>query len=269
MFTINNYTEGDLARVMDLECRCIVAGKEGAADGKTPHIQGAVMFDSARTLLSMKKKFPRAHLEVMKGNWAHQKYCEKEGDVIRKDGTPPSQGKRTDVLDLKRKLDEGGTLEDCFEEDFGGTCNMYKALEKYQDVKRRKLHRTGMTKGVWYYGPTGTGKSHKAFENFDPDTTYVWKDDKGWWDAYEGQGTVIMNDFRGQVPYGDMLNLVDKWPYSVSRRGREPTPFLAEKVIVTSSLHPEEIYKNRNSEDKIEQLLRRFEIKNLMIKHID
>lgn len=241
-----------------------MAGKEGA--GKTPHIQGAVMFDTQRTLASMKKKFPRAHLEVMKGTWAHQEYCEKEGDLIRKDGDPPSQGKRTDVLDLKRKLDEGGNLEDCFEEDFGGTLKMYKGLEKYQDVKRRRLHRTEMTKGVWYYGPTHTGKSHKAFEGFDPVTDYVWKDDKGWWDAYDGHKTVIMNDFRGQIPYGDMLNLVDKWPYQVSRRGREPTPFLAERVIVTSSLHPEQVYKNRNEEDKIEQLLRRFEIVPLMIK---
>jgi len=264
VFTINNFTESDLETVKNLECRCIVAGKEGA--GKTPHIQGAVYFDSKRSLAKMKKIFPRAHLEVMKGTWAHQEYCEKEGDLIRKDGDPPSQGKRTDVLDLKRKLDEGGTLEDCFEEDFGGTLKMYKGLEKYQDVKRRKVHRTEMTKGVWLYGPTGTGKSHKAFQDFNPDTDYVWKDDKGWWDAYDGHKNVIINDFRGQIPYGEMLNLVDKWPVHVSRRGREPTPFLAERVVVTSSLHPEEIYKNRNTEDKIEQLLRRFEIVPLMIK---
>lgn len=265
VFTINNFTEADLDQVKTIECRCIVAGMEG--EGKTPHIQGAVYFESKRSLAKMKKIFPRAHLEPMRGTWADQAYCEKEGNVIRKEGDPPSQGKRTDVLTLKRKLDEGGNLEDCFEEDFGTTTKIYKALEKYQDVKKRKMHRTEMTKGLWLYGPTGTGKSHQAFKDFDPDTHYVWKDDKGWWDAYDGHKVVIMNDFRGQIPYGEMLNLVDKWPYSVSRRGREPTPFLAERVVVTSSLHPEQIYKKRDEEDKIEQLMRRFEIQNLMIKH--
>tara|TARA_B100000787_G_scaffold135122_1_gene103893 strand:+ start:1635 stop:1814 length:180 start_codon:yes stop_codon:yes gene_type:complete len=47
-----------------------------------------------------------------------------------------------------------------------------------------------------------------------------------------------MNDFRAELKYNDMLNLIDKWPYTVPRRGREPAPFLAKAVIVTSSCHP-------------------------------
>ena len=76
-----------------------------------------------------------------------------------------------------------------------------------------------------------------------------------------------MNDFRGDVKYGELLQLVDKWPYQVSRRGREPTPFLARKVVVTSSMHPRDVYSGIAEKDSIAQLERRFEIREFLIKH--
>ena len=97
-------------------------------------------------------------------------------------------------------------------------------------------------------------------ERYHPDTHYVWKDDKGWQDGYSGQETVIVNDFRGSIPYGELLNLVDKWPHFVPRRGREPAPFLAKKFIVTSSLTPEQVYHNLAASDSLDQLSRRFKV---------
>lgn len=259
VFTINNYTEDDKKKVLDLECQAIVAGLEVGEEG-TPHIQGAVYFKSQKTLTAVKKSLPRAHLAVMRGQWEDQKYCEKEGNLLRKEGKGPEQGKRTDLDGLKRKLDEGEGLAGCFEENFALTVQYYKGFEKYEDIINRKKYRTEMTEGEWYHGETMTGKSEKAFLGYDPETVYLWTDDGGWWDGYTGQPVVVMNDFRGQVPFNEMLNLCDKWPHKVRRRGREPAPFLAKKVIVTSSLHPEDIYKKREAEDSMEQLRRRFVI---------
>ena len=84
-----------------------------------------------------------------------------------------------------------------------------------------------------------------------------------WWDGYIGQPRVILNDFRGQIKYEDLLCLVDKWPHTVKQRNREPVPFLAREFIVTSSLHPALLYKQLKHEDSIDQLLRRFELKKL------
>ena len=61
----------------------------------------------------------------------------------------------------------------------------------------------------------------------------MWKDDNDWQDGYTGQETVIINDFRGGIKYAVLLQLIDKWPAFVSRRGREPAPFLAKHVIIT------------------------------------
>ena len=81
-----------------------------------------------------------------------------------------------------------------------------------------------------------------------------------WWDGYVGQDNVLLNDFRGEIKYGTMLNLTDKFAYYVKIRQKERVPFLAKKLIVTSSLHPVALYKKLNPDDSIEQLLRRFEV---------
>lgn len=265
VFTLNNYTDKEVEVIKEMDCRAVTAGYETAPTTGVPHIQGAVYFHGLKSLKAVKKILKRAHWEGMNGSWKEaSEYCRKDGNMLIDEGEPPEQGKRTDVLALKRKIDEGGTIEDCFEMDFEAMTRVGKAVKEYQDIKRRKLRREWMTEGVWIWGPTGVGKSHKAFENYDPEKTYVWQADNGWWDAYEGQEVVIMNDIRAKdIKYNAMLQLVDKWPHMVSRRGREPTPFLARKVIVTSSLPPEEVYDYMNEKDSIEQLKRRFNVIHL------
>uniref|UniRef100_UPI004047B5D6 hypothetical protein n=1 Tax=Limnohabitans sp. TaxID=1907725 RepID=UPI004047B5D6 len=124
--------------------------------------------------------------------------------------------------------------------------------------------RTEMTQGIWYWGKTGVGKSHKAYEGFDPCTHYVVANDGGWWDGYTGQETVIFNEFRGSVTFSELLDLCDKWPKTVKRRNREPAPFLAKTLIITSSMAPEDVYRNiLSNEESLDQLNRRFQVIHL------
>ena len=54
-----------------------------------------------------KELFPTAHIEKMKGNFAqNEKYCSKEGKLIEF-GELPKQDKRTDLVEVKKLLDEG------------------------------------------------------------------------------------------------------------------------------------------------------------------
>ncbi|WP_341247633.1 hypothetical protein [Nereida ignava] len=231
------------------------------------HIQGAVWLrnkDKAR--LSAMKKLCGGnswHWEVMKGSWPDQNYCLKEGgdNIIRNDGVGPAQGARTDLLSMKRKIDDGASEFDLWDSDFGTMSRCSRAMKKYMDLKRRRLFRTEMTEGVWYVGGAGLGNSHAAFEGFNPATHYVHNvRDKGWWDGYTGQPIVIFNEFRGQIPYETLLELTDKWPCNVPRRWREPTPFLAKKIIVTSPLTVQQCYPPLCETDSFDQFARRFDV---------
>lgn len=241
-------------------------GKEG-----TPHFQGVVVFKSQVVLKSVKKLMPRAHLEPCRDLRSSLIYCEKEDTRVDgpwSHGQEPAQGARTDLVELCESISSGEVTAEAVAVESPMTYHKYgRTLHKVEDIALRKRFRTEMTKGIWLYGPTGVGKSHRAFKDFDPSTHYVWKNDKGWQDGYTGQEIVIINDFRGSIPYDELLQMVDKWPYTVPRRGREPAPFLAKQVIITSSLSPEEVYWRRAEGDSIDQLTRRFEVEHLLGGH--
>lgn len=176
-------------------------------------------------------------------------------------GKQPSQGQRADLLALRDEMAAGETKIEKIILDKPDMYHQYgRTLHAIDTQLNINKFRDFMTEGIWYWGATGTGKSHRAFKDYNPDTHYVWHSDKGWWDNYYGQEVVIMNDFRGEISYNQLLQIVDKWPYQVSRRGAPPRQFVSKSVIITSSLPPHKIYHNRDAEDDIKQLMRRFRV---------
>lgn len=258
-YTLNNYTDDEYLMLKMIGYDYHVLGKEVGESG-TPHIQGYIHFKNARSWNAVKKMMKRWHIDPCKGSPEQNiNYCTKDKNY-EEIGTRPKQGKRTDLDEIKDDIMNGKKVEDIVIEQPMIYHQYGRTLNKIEDLRLRKNYRKEMTKGIWYWGETGVGKSHNAFMGYTPETHYVLPNDNGWWDAYTQQDTVIINDFRGEIPYNQLLNLVDKWPFTVKRRNREPMPFTSKLVIITSSLRPEDIYHNRNDEDKIEQLLRRFDV---------
>lgn len=180
-------------------------------------------------------------------------------------GKQPSQGARADLIALRDAMASGETTVEDIIYDKPDVYHMYgRTLHALDNRINRLKWRTEMTEGIWYHGPTDAGKSHIAFKDYHPDTHYVWHADKGWWDNYTGQDTVIMNDFRGEIPYNYMLQLIDKWPMSVSRRGTAPRQFVSKRILITCSKTPHNVFKNRDEEDDIAQLLRRCKLIHLV-----
>ncbi|UYD39129.1 MAG: replication associated protein [Wigfec virus K19_593] len=203
-------------------------------------------------------------VEFMDGSFeSNAKYCSKmhEGKLIEH-GRKPSQGERMDLDRIKKTIINGKSVDDITMEDPYLHHKYGRTMEKIEDIVMRKRKRTEMTKGIWFWGSTGRGKSHRTFTPHMDEDFYLYKNDKGWWDGYNGQDLVIINEFRGSIPFAEMLELCDKWPYKVSRRGREPMPFTSKKIIVNSSMHPKDIYPNLLNESFL-QLERRFEIINI------
>lgn len=239
-------------------------GDEICPTTKRHHWQGFICWKDAKTEPASGKALENAHSEIMLGSIEqNEKYCSKEGKY-KTFGKKPRQGERTDLIELVDKITTGETTAEKVAIENPMYYHMYgRTLEKAEDVTMREIFRTFMTEGIWYVGNAGIGKSHAAFENFNPKTHYLYRQDNGWWDGYRQQETVIINDFRGEIKYAELLQIIDKWPYYVRRRCREPMPFMSKKVIITSTLRPEEVYRNLHHKDGIEQLLRRVKVVEL------
>lgn len=249
----------------------VVCGEEHTPTTNKAHVDGYYEYPTARKLCTELNKFNKffgkgfGDLQIARGSAGENyDYSTKESKRFYENGTVAKQGVRKDLLEAQDDIENGKSVDDlCVEDPM--LYHMYgRTLNKLEDIRMRKVWRTEMTKGIWYWGCTGSGKSRHAYCNesnmYSNETHYNLINDKGWWDGYAQQDTVIINDFRGWIPYDELLQLVDRYPYSVRRRGREPLPFVSKTVIITSALPPDKVYCNRAEGDSIAQLLRRFEV---------
>lgn len=159
--------------------------------------------------------------------------------TLNKIGVPMNQGKRTDLLEIKSMLDEGKTSVDIADSHFTDWVRYHKSFEKYVTLKQPK--RSWNTYVVVLWGKTGTGKTRFA-RNQVGDDQRVWSPgDYKWFDGYEGQEIVIIDDYRGEYELPMFLNLFDRYPMQVPVKGGF-TNWCPKKVYITSNVDPNHWY---------------------------
>lgn len=231
-------------------------GREICPKSGKPHDQCFVYFINPRStgkraLNDIGNMFGPIHCFAakMEGGFMHNEaYCSKDGKY-QELGQKPRQGARDSLDEVKDMILKGEMTVDEVAVENPTFFHQYgRTLDRLESIALRKKFRTEMTEGIWYTGPSGAGKSHAAFEGFSPETHYVKNLSEEWWDGYKGQETVILNEFRGQIPFSELLDLMDKWPKQVKWRCRESVPFLAKRIIITSIKDPRDVYKRQEGE---------------------
>jgi len=112
-----------------------------------------------------------------------------------------------------------------------------------------------------FLGPSGTGKSHAAFGAFGTEApAYSKIPTTKWWDGYQGEENVIIDEFRGAVSIALLLRWLDPagYPLTLEVKGGGCVAKF-KNVILTSNLHPLEWYPELDNATK-QALLRRIEI---------
>jgi hypothetical protein len=217
--------------------------------GRT-HIQGYVVFSRRVSMKHCKSILPRAHWENRMGS--HEQavdYCSKLRTRLEKCtpvtvGDPPKPGKRTDIDDLAEAVCGGASLRSlCFSYP-AQMIKYHKGVQWFQMMTSER--RTWPMTVYVLYGPTGLGKSQMAFAMGGLDCYYVPANtDKNtiWFDAYQGEKTVIMEEFSGySCLFGFLLRLLDRYPLNTPFKGGHCN-FSADTIIITSNYAPEDWYK--------------------------
>ena len=91
-----------------------------------------------------------------------------------------------------------------------------------------------------YVGPTGTGKSRKAWGDAGMDA-YCKDPNSKFWCGYCGQRSVVIDEFRGRIDVSHLLRWLDRYPVNVEIKGSS-VPLCAESLWITTNLEVEEWY---------------------------
>jgi len=257
LFTINNPGDIDPEVSFGVNYKFLVYQLEKGENG-TPHYQGYVMFKTNKRLSALKKLCKEAHWEIRRGSHKQAKdYCTKEDTRVKGPftfGIEPEQGKRTDLDAVKESIDSGATMKDVAETHFSSFVKYERGIRSYLNLKTNK--RDFKTQVFVCYGPTGTGKSMYCDQMCkDPYWYYPQKDGK-WWDGYNGQSDVIIDEFYGQILWSTLLRLLDRYPVEVEVKGGTFN-FAPKRIFITSNKEPIEWYINKV--DQFQTLRRRLE----------
>lgn len=253
VFTLNNYTDADETTIQAWNVSYLVYGREVGISG-TPHLQGFVTFGGkAKRLSALKKLHPKAHWEVAKGTSLQASdYCKKDGDYFEF-GTPPSQGKRTDLELVCEKLKSGKKLPDLAYDHPTTFVKYYRGLRELALTLQEPYEHCDV-RGIWIYGPPGVGKSRYARSEWPQ---FYSKPQNKWFDGYNGETAILLDDFDKQgTCLGHHLKIwTDR--YSCTGETKGGTIHLRHSTfIITSNYSIEDLWPE--DEELIKALKRRF-----------
>jgi hypothetical protein len=243
MFTINNPIVTDVP--LEWPTKFIVFQKEKGENG-TEHYQGYAIFNKRMTLSSLKTLCSRAHWEPRKGSHEQaRKYCTK--DDTRIDGPwtagdydpEATKGTRSDLAALKDCIDRGHSMSSIADEHFESFLRYERGIRSYRNL--RAVPRDFKSAVHVFYGPTGTGKSHACREISPSAYWYFPQKDSKWWDGYDGEADVVIDEFYGNIPWSSILRLFDKYAMVVETKGGSVN-FAPKRIFVTSNKPPCEWY---------------------------
>lgn len=265
-FTINNYTESDIAKLKDAEnaeiLRYLCYGRERGESG-TPHLQGYVSFIKRRTFRWVKNYISeRAHIEQAKGTPTQNRaYCCKEAqsddDFHEWGELPAGERARTDLHQVVSAIKSGKRARDIADE-FGECFVRYsRGINAIRMLYCEP--RDWETEVTVLYGETGTGKTRKAWNELCEKDAFFYPGG-GWFDGYDEHANVIFDDFGGsefKITY--LLKLLDRYPMQVPVKGGF-VQWVPKHIVITSNYPPEDWYPNAKDKHK-EALLRRIKTK--------
>lgn len=247
-----------------------------SADG-LKHLHAVFEDKIAMRFSKIKSVFPKMHIEPTKGNKNDaESYISKQGRfaedgekvicIARHGEIKAQQGQRNDLEIIETLIEQGCTPNQIMDMSLS-----YRRFERIiRDAYYRKRYlETPLVRKVlvfWHIGDAGTGKSHTAVllaEEHGEDRIYVVAEYKNGWDRFCGEQYLFMDEFRGQLPYAQLLNILSGYRVQIQARYTNAVS-LWDYVHITSVYPPELVYSNmipnNNKEvDSYEQLRRRID----------
>lgn len=252
--TLNNPLES-LKDLYDLFKPQYMCGQLEKGESGTLHFQFYLHFKQSVWFTTLKKLHSKVHFCNVKKDNGADTYCMKEDSRV--DGPyefgekPMKRNCKTDWDSVFLNAKRGNF--DSIPSDIKVRCySNLKKIEKDNLICKDSSD----VRGVWIHGPSGSGKSRLAREQY-PDAYF--KLCNKWWDGYYGQKNVIMDDFgKEHSVLGYHLKIwADRYGCVLETKGGASTSSF-DHFVVTSQYSIEDIWMN--DKETIDAIKRRFKI---------
>lgn len=223
--------------------RYMCRGRETCPKTGRIHYQGWIQFVNKKRMGGVKKIMgsKSLHLEPCMGS-EHQndKYCKKDGDWWEK-GVFKCQGQRTDMEAIKKAIDDEESMKVIADDHFGDYIRYHKGFEAYRAlVQKAKAKEFRKVEVEVLWGRTGTGKTREGMKQAG---YKIEGSEMEWWDGYEGEQTILIDEYDSQVSLPRLLNILDGYQLRLPIKGGF-TYARWTKVIITSNIDPREWHPN-------------------------
>lgn len=232
-----------------------IKGQLEEGEGGFLHWQVLAIFSTKRRLKHIRDTFGPYHAELTKSDAASDYVWKEE---TRVPNTQFELGKRPHVrgndLDWEtiRTNAKLGRLDDIPADVY---VRNYNAISR---IAKDHLRPLAIERSIRvYWGPTGTGKSRRAWSEAGLDA-YPKDPRTKFWDGYQGSPNVVMDEFRGDIDIAHLLRWFDRYPVNVECKG-SAIVLRATNIWITSNLSPEQWFPNTDR-TTVDALLRRLNI---------
>ena len=238
------------------------------------HFQGYATFKNGIRFKTLKNLMPSANIEKPRASLeTNLQYCSKE--KTRQEPTQMSegfkeklkqiqkgtkvkrgnQGQRSDLLDSLQLLEQTGDLEQIrthYPQTYVKYIHHFKTIQTDLDAKLQRPNDAEI-KIWWLETPeSGVGKTRGSLlfleENGIEYHTFQDKQNNNWWDGYDKQQWVLINELcPKQIDYGFIKRLFDGGKLQAGKHGGMIN-ILATKFIVTTNYPVEELWHDPNYE---------------------
>lgn len=262
-FTVNNWTPDLKAAILAEEkFSYVIVGEEIAPTTGTPHLQCYCELHKPGRFGPFAKKFKAAFLTCEQSQIANIDYCKKDG-VFEERGVPKADPLVGGDIEKERwarniKLAEAGKLEELKDIDPAAYTRMYKTYKQMMVDHMQPIPALAKLDNHWFWGPPGVGKSLKA-RQIAGDVFYPKQLNK-WWDGYNGEKVVIIDDFERESHLDHHLKIwADHYDFIGETKGGS-LRIRPETIIVTSNYSPDECFKD----EALAAIRRRFKVTHMI-----
>lgn len=229
-----------------------------AGEGGRPHIQAFIHWQRPVAMSTIKSRIgcSKIHCEWVISDDAAAEYCAKEEGRIRGPfiiGEKPDYAQKTvnPTEELANMVQRGLTNAQIAEEAPWAILRHSRGIAELRfATMEAKASQWRTVEVILLTGDAGTGKTAYAIAQSEKDGGYFKPDLSKkdiWFNGYQGQKNLILDDFRGKsTSFDNLLRLLDGHKLELPIKGGH-TYALWERVWITSNQTPEEWYQRLNT----------------------